>query len=75
MKNLLVVLFLFFAGTALVSCCDKNDDLDCIADLQDDCVCIEIYDPVCGCNNVTYSNSCFAECNGITDYTSGECDK
>lgn len=36
-------------------------------------VCITLYDPVCGCNNKTYGNSCDAECYGITEYTYGEC--
>jgi hypothetical protein len=40
---------------------------------QSGCFCIEVYDPVCGCNNVTYSNSCHAECAGITEYTMGKC--
>ena len=35
---------------------------------------IEIYEPVCGCNGVTYSNSAEAECKGITSYRQGECD-
>ena len=35
-------------------------------------VCIEIYQPVCGCNQITYSNSCFAE--GIViSWTEGAC--
>jgi hypothetical protein len=35
--------------------------------------CPEFYDPVCGCNGVTFSNECMAAINGISvDYT-GEC--
>jgi Kazal-type serine protease inhibitor domain len=33
------------------------------------------FDPVCGCNNKTYPNSCEAERVGIKTYTKGECKK
>ena len=37
------------------------------------CVCITAYEPVCGDDGITYSNSCEAECAGIFNYTNGEC--
>ncbi|MGB1448804.1 MAG: hypothetical protein ACPG8F_03105 [Flavobacteriaceae bacterium] len=36
-------------------------------------VCIQVYEPVCGCNKITYSNACIAQSRGIQDYTLGQC--
>ena len=56
----------------------SNDDIfeDCIDEskINDQIACIEIYDPVCGCNDITYSNSCYAEREGVTDWLGGSCD-
>ncbi|MDR9398163.1 MAG: Kazal-type serine protease inhibitor family protein [Salibacter sp.] len=57
--------------TILVSIsCEKL----CIEKRNKDCACFTIYDPVCGCNDKTYSNSCKAECAGITEYSEGTCE-
>jgi len=37
------------------------------------CVCPDVYAPVCGCNGVTYGNYCEARCHGIISWTPGEC--
>ncbi len=45
----------------------------CIEKQSKGCMCTKQYYPVCGCNNVTYSNACEAECSGIREYKSGNC--
>jgi len=40
--------------------------------IDKECLCTDIYAPVCGENGVTYVNSCAAECDDIK-YIDGEC--
>ena len=51
---------------------ENNSDL-CVANPIEGCMSLAVWDPVCGCDGFTYSNSGDAACNSIYDFTSGEC--
>ncbi|MFM7024418.1 MAG: Kazal-type serine protease inhibitor domain-containing protein [Flavobacteriales bacterium] len=56
-------------------CGNKNDNCIDSSKINYAMDCIALYDPVCGCNGVTYSNVCEANYAGVISYTKGECGK
>ena len=59
---------------AVFSSC-KHEDCTTYKYETPSCLCTNELNPVCGCNNQTYSNPCIAECLGIKHFTQGACPK
>ena len=57
-------------GVLFISC----DKTECVESPCFDAVPL-YYQPVCGCNDSTYSNWQEAECHGIYEYREGACDE
>ena len=57
-----------------ISCSDENDDSTCYDEsLTNENPCTAEYMPVCGCDDITYGNSCEASNNGILLWNEGPC--
>lgn len=71
--------FLFLAGALFFTACDHTgcdpDPSPCIDESKKciTCLCTTDYEPVCGCDGQTYTNSCNADVAGVTSYTKGAC--
>lgn len=65
-------LALFCMAGLLFACNEKDPCID-ESKIDENAICVQIFDPVCGCNDVTYANSCVAEAAGVTRWSKGEC--
>ena len=68
MKTLFVTLFILVC----LSCNKEDDCINGYAHARRE-YCPPNYKPVCGCDNVTYTNSCYAINADVSTWTDGEC--
>ena len=76
--NLLYRISIAFIFLSLSCSSEESEETACIDESKIDglVLCIEVYEPVCGCNGVTYPNVCYASSiGGVTSFINGACAK
>lgn len=73
MKGIILTILIISSALFLLGCTETNDQPN---DINDDVVfCPEVWDPVCGVDGQTYSNSCFAGIENVEIAYAGECNE
>ena len=70
MKHLILLLFIGLAYWG----CDNNEGCIDESKISDASICTEEYQPVYGCDGLTYDNACNADKAGVTEWIEGECE-
>ena len=75
-QNIRIFLISLLLAAGLMVACEEEPIDACIDESQVclTCACPAVFDPVCGCDGVTYGNSCEAGIKGLTSYTAGACE-
>jgi len=77
MKNILcfILFFCFLLSACKVKDITKVDPAKCIDEtkINPKQECEWVFEPVCGCNQKTYPNECYAKRDGVTIWVDGQC--
>ncbi len=70
-----ILLFMGLAVSMIAATCNKPSQLaeDCQGPADPNRACYEIYQPVCGCDQKTYPNDCYALAAGVKKWVDGAC--
>lgn len=70
MKSKIQLVTMLLLVVCLTQACNKKK---CDAKDPSACICMAVYQPVCGCNGITYSNACEADCAEVDIESQGPC--
>jgi hypothetical protein len=75
MKAIWVFLILLVAACSVNEAPPGNEECIDLSRKDPNGECTKEYKPVCGCNGITYNNSCALMKDGVLNWTEGACPK